>query len=71
LAEVEHVVDPRKGRPDGRDEDARLAPEAAASPLMGMEEQHAALDVRAEEADVLVVGDGEFGRVIIHRIKTI
>jgi hypothetical protein len=32
-----------------------------ASPLMGMEEQHAALEVKAEEADVLVVGDGEFG----------
>jgi hypothetical protein len=36
---------------------------------MGMEEQHAALEVRAEEADVLMVGDGEFGWVIIRCIK--
>jgi hypothetical protein len=61
LAEAEHVVDARKSRPDGGDEDARPAPEAAASLLMGMEEQHAALEVRVEEADVLVVGDSEFG----------
>jgi hypothetical protein len=69
LDEAEHGVDARKSRPDGGDKDARLAPEAATAPLVGVEEQHAALEVRAEEADVLVAGDGKFGRVIIRRIK--
>jgi hypothetical protein len=69
LAEIEHGVDARKSIPDGGDEDARLAPEAATAPLVGVEEQHAVLEVRAEEANVLVAGEGKFGRVIIRRIK--
>jgi hypothetical protein len=38
--------------------DACPAPEAAATPLVVVEKQHTALEVGAEEAAMLLIGDG-------------
>jgi hypothetical protein len=65
MVAAEHGVEARKSRPDGGDEDARPASEAAAALLVGVEEQHAALEVGAEEADVLVAEDGSLGKLVV------